>query len=322
MTEDVRLGLVVAFAELGETEREAVETAWASAKADAKHWKPQGVSYGLDTIGDEMVQSDLLVYLGESSRFTSVVRPALETTPVLLVKSTVAELLDRPPQEAPRYRMCTSVEGIASTLANLAPLAPSLEWDTLPWPDSVRHFIDLDSGERSFVETSVDAFRRAAETRGISWETGLPAEDQAFSVFLTMHDPAASHLADVALTRWPQCTVLAADGMVATRRPDGEPWPDRVVRVRHWAATVDSACNRAFAEVAGEPLPDFDSAGMLFGAFYFLENAFAADGTPDGLELVGRHPGPLGPMRLTASGRPEPERLLVFEGEESRVVLV
>jgi hypothetical protein len=61
---------------------------------------------------------------------------------------------------------------------------------------------------------------------------------------------------------------------------------------------------------------------MLFGAFYFLENAFAAGGTPDGLELAGRHPGPLDPMRLTASGRPEPERLLVFEGEESRVVLV
>jgi hypothetical protein len=322
MTDRIQVGLVVAFADLGETEHEAVETTWDSAEASAEHWRPTGFAYGLEPIGDEMVESDILVYLGESSRFLNVVRPALKSTPTLLVKSTVDELLARAPEDAPRYRMCTSVKGIASTLASLAPRVPSVAWDALPWPDSVRHYLDLDSGERSFVETSVAAFREAAERRGIPWRTSKPEEGDRFSIFLTMHDPAAARLADTALTRWPECTVLAADGMVSTTRPNGEPWPERVARVRHWSPNIASVSNRAFSEALGGDLPDFDSAGMLFGALFFLDRCLAAGAAPAGLERAGERPGPLGLMELTASGRPEPERIVVFRGETARVVVV
>jgi hypothetical protein len=61
---------------------------------------------------------------------------------------------------------------------------------------------------------------------------------------------------------------------------------------------------------------------MLFGAMRFLEGAFAAGALPTELHLAGTFPGPLGPMRMTPSGRPEPERLVVFRGGDMKVVTI
>ena len=318
-----RVGLVVAFAALGEAEQNAVEMAWNCATASAAHWEPAFMAVGLKSVAEEARKADILVYLGESSRFQDVAGEASQRVPIVFVKSTVEDLLDRPADAAPRYRMCTGVKGIARALASVAPPVPTVDWQTLPWPESVVHLTELDEGERSYVNTSIAAFREAAEERDIPWVTGLPSGDNAFSTFLTMHDPAAAVLADTMLCLWPQCNVLAGDGMVSTRTPGGEKWPQRLIRVRHWSSRSRSTGNRLFREAVGnEPLPDFDSCGMLFGTMCFLDSAFSAGGQPAKLESAGRHPGPLGPMRMTCSGRPQPERIIVFRGQQSKVLTI
>ncbi len=316
----VRIGLSVVFAGLTPTDKRAVRGAWNCAVRTATAWRPAFATFGLDPLPEDAHGADLIVYLGESSRFEAVAGQASRNTPVVLVKSTVEELLDRPAGAAMRYRMCTGVEGIAQALATVAPRAPTVNWQNLPWPSSVHHLTKLEPGEERYVATSVDAFRRAAEARGLCWIESLPDREQPFSVFLTMHDPAAAHLAEAALNQWPHCTVLAADGMSATTTPEGKPWPARLARVRHWSPRSRSASNRAFRAALGKPLPDLDSPGMVFGTLYFLNRAFAAGATPECLAEAGTHPGPLGRLRMTASGHPEPERIIVFQGSQLTVV--
>src|SRR5450759_1113664 len=132
-------------------------------------------------------------------------------------------------------------------------------------------------------------------SRGIPWRTVFPPDGSSFSVFLTLHDPAAATLAAGALDRWAGCTVLAADGMVAMRAPNGEPWSDRLIRVRHWSPRIRSASNGLFrTALDGRPLPDFDSAGMLFGTMAFLDRALATGVRPHRLEDASAQWGPLG----------------------------
>jgi hypothetical protein len=316
-----RVGLVVAFATLGDEERKSVEVAWDAASAAAKHWTPAFVAYGLDPVTELAGRADILVYLGESSRFAGVAAEASRTVPVLLVKSTVAALLNHEPGAAPRYRMCTSVRGVSGALASVAPLAPTVDWETLPWPRDLAK-PHMDAAERSYVNLSVGAFREAAEARGIRWRSGLPMDSELFSVFLTMHEPASAILAQTALKTWPQCTVLTADGMVSPRAPDGSKWSARLLRVRHWSRQSRSESNRRFREALGEAPPDFDSAGMVFGAMCYLDGAFSEGVSPDQLHLAGWHPGPLGPMRMTPSGRPQPERVVFLRGAQMQVVRI
>jgi hypothetical protein len=318
-----RIGLVVAFARLARAERDAIELAWDAATSSLRRWKPGFVHVGTRAVPADSPRADLIVYLGESSRFRDVAGAAARSTPVMLVKSTVEELLVRPPDTPPRYRMCTGVNGIGHALAAAVPRVPSVDWTTLPWPRALAPWTTLGAAEQSYVETSVAAFRAAAARRGIPWRTGPPARRQPFSVFLTMHDPAAATLAEAALELWPQCTVLTADGMVATHAPSGRPWPSRVLRVRHWSPHSRSRTCRLFrAALAGRRVPDFDSAGMLFGTLVFLDFAFGTGAESSCLQGAGARSGPLGLMRLTAAGRPQPERLVVFRGEEPRVVTV
>jgi len=311
---------VVAFAALGETERKAIQIAWTCAMAIARHWQPAFVAYGLDSVTRQAQNADLLVYLGESSRFAGVAGEASREVPVLLIKSTVEELLTPGPGFAPRTRVCTGVKGIAQALAQVAPAVPSVDWKSLPWPEAVSGSLEPDPAECSYVAISSEAFRQAVENRGIAWLSGLPAGGGPFTLFLTMHDPAAATLADTALRCWPQCTVLASDGMVSMHAPGGTPWPDRLLRVRHWSARSRSSANLLFRQTLSAPLPDYDSAGMLFGAMGLLDGAFAKGMPPTALHLAGRQPGPLGLTQLTASGHPEPERIVVFCGKSMQVV--
>ncbi len=311
-----RVGLAVVFAALGEAERAAVDQAWACAAQTAQHWAPAFIKYGIQPLEASPEEVDILVYLGESSRFDRVAGELTRHVPVVLVKSTVEELMDVPPGCARRYRMSTGVDGIASGLAQSAPQAPSVEWTALPWPEELKGCLQLDAAEAGYVAKSQASFRKTVEKRGLAWLEGPPADGAPFSLFLTMHDPTAARLAEAALGLWPQCTVLTADGMVSTVAPSGKPWPERMIRVRHWSPLVGSPSNRFFAQaLQGAPLPDFDSPGMAFGALVFLEYAFAQGAAPEALELAGQQPGPLGPMRLTPSGKTSPERLIIFRGQ-------
>jgi hypothetical protein len=316
----VWVGLVVTFAAITKAEEHAVKIAWDCAARGATAWMPAFATFGLEPLAADARGADLIVYLGESSRFQSVLGDATQNVPVVLVKSTIEELLDRPVGAAMRYRMCTGVNGIAQALAAVAPRVPTVDWQTLPWPAAAAHLM-LDEAERRYVTRSMNAFREAAQARGIPWVDHLKG-DQPFSVFLTMHDPLAARLADAALKTWPECTVLAADGMSAMHAPDGASWSERLVRVRHWSPHSRSASNRLFRATAGEPLPDLDSPGMVFGTLCFLDGVFAAGAAPGRLEDAGQQTGPLGPMRMTASGHPEPERIIVFQGSKMRVVTI
>jgi hypothetical protein len=96
-----------------------------------------------------------------------------------------------------------------------------------------------------------------------------------------------------------------------------------LIRVRHWSPRSHSTSNRLFrSALKGKPLADFDSSGMLFGTLHFLDRAFAAGAQPDKLQDAGRHPGPLGPFRLSSEGRSQPERLIVFHGQQMSVLTV
>ncbi len=317
-----RVGLVVAFASLGQQDERAVRAAWSAAARVATAWKPTFAAFGLEPVPAEAHGADLIVYLGESSRFQGVAGEATRNTPVVLVKSTVEELLERPAGSAMRYRMCTGVDGIATALATIAPPAPTVDWRTLPWPADLASLKQLEPAEETYVAKSLAAFKRAANTYGFHWHSGLPANDQPFSVFLTMHDPAAALLADAALSLWPQCTVLAGDGMSANCAADGTPWSARLCRVRHWSRLARSLSTRVFQDTLGKPLPDLDSAGMVFGTLFFIDRALAAGAAPERLHEAGRHPGPLGVMRLTASGHPEPERIVVLRGTKMNIVKI
>jgi len=319
----VQVGLVVAFASLTHDEQRAVQRVYHCTATTATCWESAFEAFGLKPIAGDRRGADILIYLGESSRFEEVAGKGTRRIPVIFVKSTVEKLLDHAPGVAPRYRMCAGVKAIAHALASAAPLAPTVDWKTLSWPESAASLTRLDEAEHAFVDTSIRAFRRAASDRGIRWITALPPGRQVFSVLLMMHDPAAAMLADIALRRWPQCTVLAGDGMVATRAPDGARWPSRLIRVRHWSPRIHSTSNRLFREAMGdEPLPDFDSSGMLFGTMCFLDSALAGGAVPARLEVAGAHPGPLGPMCMTPSGRPQPQRLVVVRGQRVRVLTI
>ena len=135
-----------------------------------------------------------------------------------------------------------------------------------------------------------------------------------------MHDPLASRLASAALELWPQCTVLTADGMVSERAPDGSPWPPRLYRVRHWSPRARSQANQGFRAALGGPLPEYDTAGLLFGSLAWLDAAFAAGVAPDALDQAPAGPGPLGRLRLAPGGRPVPERLIVGAAGRWRTV--
>jgi len=315
------IGLSVAIAGLTEEERRGIEAAWRCAVGSARAWKPAFVAVGVTPLSASLPEPDILVYLGESSRFDTVAGTLARQVPVVFVKSTVEELLNRVPGAPPRYRMSTGVTGIAAALAATATHAPTVDWTSLPWPQECASFLHLDEAEARYVDASVTAFRTAAAARNMSWRTSLPRGRQ-FSVFLTMHDPAAATLATVASRRWPRCTVLAADGMVSTRTVEGQAWPSQVVRVRHWSPRLRSRSNRIFRAAHGIALPDYDSAGMLFGTLQFLDSVLHAGAPPDRLEDGGRHPGPLGPMRMTASGHPQPERLVLFRGAQARTFVI
>jgi hypothetical protein len=317
-----RIGLAIVFAALAADEREAIERAWRAAAGVAGHWTPAFVRTGVVPITNAP-PADLLVYLGESSRFDSVAGALAEKIPALFVKSTVEQLLEAPAGAPRRYRMCTGVRGIARALASVAPPCPTLDWTRLPWPETVSHLCHLDEAEQRYVNVSVAAFREAMASRGVPWQTVVPPGGSPFSVFMTIHDPAAAALTATALERWAGCTVLAADGMVAIQAPDGEPWSDRLTRVRHWSPRIRSRSNALFrAALDGGPLPDFDSAGMLFGTLAFLDRALGAGARPHRLEDAGVQWGPLGLTRLTESGRPYPERLVVFQGRNHKVVTI
>lgn len=318
-----RVGLAVVFASLGEAEHQAVELAWQAACRTARHWQPAFIQYGIQPLTASPADVDVLVYLGESSRFDTVAGELTRSVPVVLVKSTVEELMELSSGAARRYRMSTGVDGIGGALAHVAPQAPSVEWTGLPWPEALRPLLHLDEAEARYVNKSIQAFRQTAAQRGIAWQSELLDGGQPFSVFLTMHDPAAARLAEAALELWPQCTVLTADGMVSTVAPSGQPWPERMLRVRHWSPEADSTANRIFHDaLQGAALPDFDSPGMTFGTLVYLEHALAAGALPTALEEAGDQPGPLGDMRMLASGKCRPERLIVFRGGERMVVEV
>jgi hypothetical protein len=306
----------VTFAALGDVERQAVEEALRCAVSSAGNWELVFANYGLTPIAGAMPGVDLLVYLGESSRFESVAGALAQRVPVVFIKSTVESLLDRPAGSAMRYRMSTGVLGIAQALAQAAPLAPTVDWTSLPWPAELAGLVHLDPGEQGYVDISLGTFRQAAARRGITWTSGLPVNGKAFSVFLTMHDPAAARLADYALRTWAQCTVIAADGMSSTAAPDGRPWPERLVRMRHWTAFSRSASNERFRDLLGQPLPDIDSPGMLFGTLFFLDTLLGTGADPACLEAAGRALGPLGLLRLTATGQPDPERVILLRGRK------
>lgn len=318
----MRVGLSVTFAALAPAERSAIEHAWKAAARVAGRWRPAFLAKGVEPITDR-AEIDLLVYLGESSRFEQVAGNLASRVPIVFVKSTVEELLATSPGAPRRYRFCTGVRGISQALASVAPKVPTVDWQSVPWGEGLAPMCHLDEAEGRYVATSIAAFREAAQAGGIAWRTGVPPGAEPFSVFLTVHDPAAATLAEAALGRWPHCTVLAADGMVATRAPGGNSWPSRLIRVRHWSPRIRSTSNRLFrAALDGERMPDFDSAGMLFGTMIFLDAAFGHGVPPDRLEEAGPHPGPLGLTGLTVSGRPQPERLVVFQGQRLQVVTI
>ncbi len=308
-----RVGLAVVFASLGDVERRAIHEAWRAARSLATSWRPAFARYTVEPLDPRAAdRADLLVYLGESSRFGAVAGRFAERRPIVLVKSTMEELMGRTQGAPPRYRMCAGVDGIARLLAESAPSCPTVNWTSLPWPPEIAATARLDPAEGRYVEASLGAFREAARGRKIRWREGLPPGRQPFSVFLTMHDPLASRLAAAALESWPQCTVLTADGMVSERAPDGAPWPARLYRVRHWSPRARSLANRMFRSVVrGGELPAFDTAGLLFGTLAWLDAAFATGAAPDALDRVRSGPGPLGRLRFAADGRPVPERLLV-----------
>ena len=315
-----RVGLAVVFAALGKEEEESIVAAWDAAGKMEKSWLPAFSGFGIDPLPVDPDDVDILVYLGESSRFERVAGKLSEKVPVVFVKSTVEELMEWPQTSARRYRMSTGVDGIARALAGAAPLAPSVDWTALPWPEHVLPLTKLDEDEQRYVNKSLDAFRFAIEKRSAAWLDNLPAENQPFSVFLTMHDPAAAKLAEAALDLWPQCTVLTADGMVSTVSPSGKPWPNRMVRVRHWSPQVPSHSNELFRlALNGDPLPDFDSPGMTFGTLVFLDHAFKAGADAAHLDNAGSQPGPDGLMKMTSSGKPDPERLILFRGETMEI---
>jgi hypothetical protein len=317
-----RIGLAVVFAALAADEREAIDRAWCAGAGVAHNWNPAFVRTGVAPITNA-APADLLVYLGESSRFDSVAGALAQKMPVVFVKSTVEQLLEVPPGAPRRYRMCTGVRGIARALASVAPPGPTVDWTRVPWPEGFSRLCHLDDAEQRYVDVSVAAFREAMASRSIPWRTVVPPDGSSFSVFLTMHDPAAATLAAGALGTWARCTVLAADGMVAMRAPNGDPWSDRLIRVRHWSPRIRSASNGLFrAALDGRPLPDFDSAGMLFGTMAFLDRALATGARPHRLEDAGAQWGPVGLTRLTASGCPHPERLVVFQGQDHKVIAI
>jgi hypothetical protein len=307
-----RVGLAVVFAALGADERRAIVTAWRAAVSAATSWRPAFEVHGTDPLEDAAARrADLLVYLGESSRFGPVAAEFAAQRPVVLVKSTVEQLLVRPTGAPPRWRVCAGVDGIARLLAGRAPHCPTVDWTTLPWPSALGDAIRLEPTEQGYVNTSLGAFREAAGRRGIAWRAGLPAKQQPFTVFLTMHDPLAARLAAAALERWPQCTVLTADGMVSDRAPDGSPWPARLWRLRHWSPRSRSRANELFRRAIGRrALPDFDTAGLLFGTLAWMDCAFATGVPPDALDSAEAGPGPLGPLRFNADGTPHPARLI------------
>ena len=315
-----RIGVAVTFAALSQVEHLAVEESLRRACSLAENWELAFVNYGLKPIDSSTSTPDLLVYLGESSRFENVAGQIAQRVPVVFVKSTVEELLIRPAGGPMRYRMSTGVFGIAQALAGSAPLVPTVDWTSLPWPAALAQYLHLDPGEQSYVTISIDTFRQAAAQRGIQWQHGLPANGQPFSIFLTMHDPAAASLADYALRTWPQCTVIAADGMSSTAAPNGSPWPDRLIRVRHWTALSRSQSNLLYRSALGASLPDIDSPGMLFGTLHLLDTLLGAGAQPESLEKGGRKPGPLGLMRMTTSGHPDPERVIIFRGHKWNVI--
>lgn len=312
-----KIGLAVVFAALSAEEHTAVEQIWDCACKQAKHWQPAFIRYGLEPLTDKFSNIDLLVYLGESSRFDSVAASLNQHVPVVLVKSTIEELMNTPAGSARRYRMSTVVDGIAQALAAASPPIPSVDWKTLPWPAEMASLLTLHPAEQGYVDKSILAFRKAVEERGLSWLEGLPASGQPFSVFLTMHDPTAAQLAGTALKLWPQATVIAADGMTSTHAPDGHPWPERLIRIRHWSPRSRSASNRALqSALQSGSAPDFDSPGMLFGTLNFLDHAFKQGTAPGQLENAGQQPGPLGPMRMTSEGRAHPERVVLLRGQK------
>lgn len=318
-----RVGLAVVFAALGKEEEAAVRAIWEAAGRLEKSWQPAFAIYGIDPLPVDPGEVDILVYLGESSRFERVAGKLSAQVPVVFVKSTVEELMDWPAGSARRYRMSTGVDGIARALAQAAPPVPSVAWTALPWPEALHPHLHLDEAEARYVGKSLDAFRRAVEERGQAWLDHLPADGQPFSVFLTMHDPAAAHLAEAALTLWPQATVLTADGMVSVTSPSGDPWPERLVRVRHWSPQVPSQSNQILRQALDcAALPDFDSPGMTFGTLVFLDHAFQAGADPAHLDDAGVQPGPDGLMRMTASGKSDPERLILFKGDRMEVAEV
>lgn len=317
----MRVGLAVVFAALGDEEGAAIRQAWNAAAAEATAWRPAFSAFGVRRLSPA-APPDLLVYLGESSRFEGTAGRLARRGPVLLIKSTLPHLLRRPAATAPRrYRMCTDVAGIATALALAAPRVPTVDWTTLPWPGALGAVTELEEAEARYAAASIGAFRRAAWQRGIAWRRGLPPARRRFSVFLTMHDPLAARLASAALRAWPQCTVIAADGMVAARQPDGRAWPERLIRVRHWSARLRtraaSTSSRA-GQIAG--IPDFDSAGMLIGALRAVDAAVARGFAASELHRAGSLPGPLGPFQFTRAGRPRPERVVIVRGAVPRVV--
>jgi hypothetical protein len=316
-----RIGLAVVFAALGKEEEASVVDMWAAAEKKEKSWLPAFCEFTIDPLKTSAADLDVLVYLGESSRFERVAGKLSEQVPVVFVKSTVEELMELPQGYARRYRMSTGVNGIARALAAATPLAPSADWTTLPWPQKLLPHTHLDEAEGRYVNKSLGAFKQAVEARGAAWLSGLPAGQEPFSVFLTMHDPAAALLAEAALELWPQCTVITADGMVSMVSPAGKPWSERLIRVRHWSPQVPSRSNQLFSQALnGNALPDFDSPGMTFGTLVFLDHAFKAGTDSHHLDAAGKQPGPNGDMQMTASGMSDPERLILFRGDRMEIV--
>ena len=313
------MALVVSFSALGQAEASSIAGVIAGMQGMLTDAVIEKVYFTIDEITD-LDGVDLVVYLGESSRFETTLGENRSRVPVVFVKSTMDHLMKREASDAPRYRMCMGVADIVTALARIAPLKACVDPADLDWGPAAGHITGMDAAERFFVSESIAAFRETYESLGGRWAREVP-ENGEFLVFLPMHDPAASALAEIAIEKWPGCTVLAGDGMTQMTMAEGEPWPANVMRVRHWSAGFDSPCNRRLMELAeAEGIAqciDFDSCGMLFGAVMAAEQAYVQNGRD-----LARTPfdGPLGEACFGSGGEIEPGRLVAMKGEELSVV--
>lgn len=308
--------IVIGFLDMAAEERTAIDIAIKAALNHLVHSCISHVHIGVSPLKIDK-KTDVIIYLGESSRYHTIIQAYEHVIPSVLVKSTMNHLLSESASKTPKYRMCATLTELIRGLVKNNEMSQYVDFRIMDWGEMTDDISAMDNAEKTFVDNSLDTLQAIILENSLTWLTQVPNND--FCLFLPMHEPLVSRMAAYAIGKWPRAHVFSGDGMTSTHRPNGESWGPRLKFIRHWSSQLNTPDVKKIEPFCQSPIPDSDSLGLLFNTILSIDSLACYD-----LKKLNGHwfQGPFVQSRFNDNGEITPKKAVVIHQENARLVSI